>query len=556
MQQQLIQEFALGSGLGRLSRPLLAGAALMGVLAGLAVLLPGQAAAQATLQGPPANAPAYFPMMWHSAMNAPLPALMQPPAIGPVVPANELDPNRAGLLGTYQPGGPTVTATNAFFQSLGTNGRTCATCHLPSSGMSISHDTIAARFAASGGLDPLFAPVDGANCPNAVPVQYTAPSMLGGRRGVGSDMRAAHSLILNRGVFRIFLPVPASAEFSVQVVSDPNGCNTDPNYNQVVDAATGQATQILSNYRRPVISTNLKFKTTAFSFGPPVSPPPPSGNIMWDGREPTLESQAIDATLGHAQALTAPTPAQVAQMVAFETGIYSAQAFDFLGGDLTALGATGGPIPLATDPAGIGGFAIPGVPPNPPVFSQYSAWASITGNSPLARMRASIYRGQQIYDNKLFMISNVQGFNNLVRQNPFPGGTCGSCHSQVAAGSDTFPNAQHDLGVAGDVPQFNGPYPAADLPVFRVTCNATATPGYQGPVVLTNDLGRAGVSGLCADIGLFTVPQLRALASHPPYFHDGSAQTLRDVVNFYNQRFSIGFTEQEKTDLVNFLNSL
>jgi len=27
-------------------------------------------------------------------------------------------------------------------------------------------------------------------------------------------------------------------------------------------------------------------------------------------------------------------------------------------------------------------------------------------------------------------------------------------------------------------------------------------------------------------------------------------------VNFYDQRFKIGFTEQEKTDLVNFLNSL
>jgi hypothetical protein len=53
-----------------------------------------------------------------------------------------------------------------------------------------------------------------------------------------------------------------------------------------------------------------------------------SGNIMWDGREPTLESQAIDATLGHAQALQPPTLEQVAQVVQFEKGIFSAQAFD------------------------------------------------------------------------------------------------------------------------------------------------------------------------------------------------------------------------------------
>jgi hypothetical protein len=37
---------------------------------------------------------------------------------------------------------------------------------------------------------------------------------------------------------------------------------------------------------------------------------------------------------------------------------------------------------------------------------------------------------------------------------------------------------------------------------------------------------------------------------------DGSAATLLDVVNFYNQRFGIGFTDQQKKDLVNFLNTL
>ena len=62
--------------------------------------------------------------------------------------------------------------------------------------------------------------------------------------------------------------------------------------------------------------------------------------------------------------------------------------------------------------------------------------------------------------------------------------------------------------------------------------------------------------GLCFDISKMKVPVLRGLASRAPYFHNGSAQTLLDVVEFYNTRFSIGFTDQQELDLVNFLESL
>ena len=66
--------------------------------------------------------------------------------------------------------------------------------------------------------------------------------------------------------------------------------------------------------------------------------------IMWDGREPSLESQAVDATLGHAQANTAPTAVQQSQIVAFEKGIFTAQVFDNKAHDLTTRNATGGPV--------------------------------------------------------------------------------------------------------------------------------------------------------------------------------------------------------------------
>jgi cytochrome c peroxidase len=75
-------------------------------------------------------------------------------------------------------------------------------------------------------------------------------------------------------------------------------------------------------------------------------------------------------------------------------------------------------------------------------------------------------------------------------------------------------------------------------------------------VVRTNDPGLALITGKCADIGKVTVSTLRGLAARAPYFHDGSAATLMDVVNLYDHRFSIGLSAQDKIDLVNFLNAL
>jgi hypothetical protein len=49
---------------------------------------------------------------------------------------------------------------------------------------------------------------------------------------------------------------------------------------------------------------------------------------------------------------------------------------------------------------------------------------------------------------------------------------------------------------------------------------------------------------------------LRALWQHAPYFHDGSAETLADVVTHYDAHFGLGLTEDEQFDLVEFLKSL
>ncbi|MGE5049896.1 MAG: hypothetical protein ACM3PC_15055, partial [Deltaproteobacteria bacterium] len=72
----------------------------------------------------------------------------------------------------------------------------------------------------------------------------------------------------------------------------------------------------------------------------------------------------------------------------------------------------------------------------------------------------------------------------------------------------------------------------------------------------TTDPGRALITGKWADRNRFKGPVLRGLAARAPYFHNGSARSLDDAVEFYDTRFAIGFTAQEKSDLVAFLRSL
>ena len=77
-----------------------------------------------------------------------------------------------------------------------------------------------------------------------------------------------------------------------------------------------------------------------------------------------------------------------------------------------------------------------------------------------------------------------------------------------------------------------------------------------GATVQVTDIGRAMISGKCADIGKLKGPVLRSLAARAPYFHNGGAATLNDAVEFYNQRFNLSLTAQQKADLVAFLLSL
>jgi cytochrome c peroxidase len=57
-------------------------------------------------------------------------------------------------------------------------------------------------------------------------------------------------------------------------------------------------------------------------------------------------------------------------------------------------------------------------------------------------------------------------------------------------------------------------------------------------------------------MGRFKGPILRGLSGRAPYFHNGAAASLTDVVNFYDVRFALGLDDQQKADLVAFLRAL
>ncbi|GEO39610.1 hypothetical protein SAE02_37580 [Skermanella aerolata] len=512
----------------------------------------------------PANAADYFEKTYPHMMSQPLPAkIFNQGGIPAVIPKLEIDNDPNGQTGSYQPGGQTVTSQNAFFQSLGSNGRACVTCHQPASGMSISLRNINKRLNKTKGKDPLFAPVDGANCPTLVPAEDTAGSIVGGFKGKSKkDFKAARSLLLNKGLIRIPIPVPVSPapEFTLSIISDPTTCNYDERTNQVV--IDGVKTRMVSMYRRPVISGNLHFKTTVTGF-PGAPPPALSGNIMWDGREPSLQSQALSATMGHAQAKVPPTTAQINEMVAFEVGMFNAQYRYKTAGLLTAAGAEGGPENVADHKDDPASFPAPGST----VFDEFDAWLTNPGSGSTRETRQSIARGQALFNGTAtdaqgnprgtFTISGVSGFNDLVGGD-FPGGTCATCHNFSHAGSDVLANSQRDIGIGGHAASAGGPAPKTDLPIFEVSGCAAGSFLWDASAtsVRTNDLGKALITGKCRDVGASTVPSLRALSSHEPYFRDGSAATLKDVVNVYNNRFKIGLTPKEKEDLTNFLGAL
>src|SRR5690349_10400801 len=244
-----------------------------------------------------------------------------------IIPQFQIFADPDGAFATLNVGGPTDTSTNPFFQELGGNGRRCVTCHQPSDAFSITPPHIQARFAATLGNDPLFRPVDGANCPTSGVITL-------------EERREAYSLLLGRGLIRVGIAVPPNADYQVVGVYNRYGCN---------------ATDVISMYRRPLPTTNLPFLSAVMFDGRESSPSTGTVKVSY-GTYPTsllsdLAHQSFDATVGHAQGDgTRPTAEEQQQIVDFETKLFTAQIHDRLAGDLRGQGANGGPGFLSTQP--------------------------------------------------------------------------------------------------------------------------------------------------------------------------------------------------------------
>jgi len=465
-----------------------------------------------------------------------------------------------GQIGVLRDGPPLATHGHPFFTALSANGRACVTCHQPADGMSLSSATARARWAATGGRDPLFAAFDGSNCPN-----------------LPQEQESSHSLLLSRGLIRIGLPwpprgedgKPLDPEFTIEVVRDPTGCNTSKEYGLNSPRPT------ISVYRRPRPVANTKY-TTHQNFGVlpfigknglPAARDPDTGkpsamNLMSDARAPTLKVQALDAAATHLQMAAPPSAAQLAAIVSFESSLYVAQSRSRTAGSLEEpAGPSGlGPAAMQKGEAGVLGnnttrWVIP----------MENKWKSLPRGHDAAEnernaARESIQRGHDIYMFRTFWIRDSMHLNSVGLGNPAKR-TCSTCHGMHMTGMDTA-NGWMDIGStnlpwAREEPlnPWNANKP--EMPLFKVTCKDRVAPHpFLGRVIYTQDPGRALISGRCNDVGTIVMQQLRGLSARAPYFSNGSAATLREVVDFYDRRYSIGYSEQEKQDLVNFLGAL
>jgi cytochrome c peroxidase len=110
--------------------------------------------------------------------------------------------------------------------------------------------------------------------------------------------------------------------------------------------------------------------------------------------------------------------------------------------------------------------------------------------------------------------------------------------------------SETDTNIIGGLQALSPP----SLPIYQI---AGCTSASGNPVVyVTTDPGVALATGQCADINHMKVPGLRGLAARGPFFHNGSAATLSQVVQFYSTRFQMNLNPQQLVDLQNFLAAL
>jgi cytochrome c peroxidase len=391
-------------------------------------------------------------------------------AVSDTLPNNHPEPNPGGKAATFSTQG-SVGLTGEYFQAQGTNGRSCASCHIPGEAWSINPSTLMETFDRTGGLDPVFNLLD-ANNPNLNVSTVEA-------------RRAAYSMLLTRGVFRRGGAPRPNSEWELIAVDDPHGF--------------ASLTRLV-HWRRSMPTINFAQGSATVNWD--------GGNSIATGQHDGLVNQATRNVTGGQQGQ--PAPAEViAEIVGFEESLSSAQLIVPGVGRLDSDGARGGPEALSSMPKVKGRFDL------------FDGW--IDHGNP---RRKQIARGQGIF--------------NSVNAN---GRSCSSCHNSANNGTN-FDNLLFDVRTAAAAAR------TPDLPLYTFRNRTT------GEIRQLTDAGRGNITGLWADLGRFKTPTLRALAARAPYFHNGIAATLEDVVRHYEIHLGFVYTDAERADLVAFLNAL
>jgi cytochrome c peroxidase len=386
------------------------------------------------------------------------------------LPSSHLIQNPGGEAATFSAQG-SINLTGEYFKAQGTNGQSCASCHIPEEAWSITPATLQRLFDETDGTHPVFNPLDANN-----------PGM---NVSTKEARRAAYSMLLTRGVFRRGGAPRPNSEWELIAVEDPHGF---ANVNQLV------------HWRRAMPTINF-----------PVG----SATVNWDaasnvgkGQRAALLNQTNRLVTGALQG-PPPTAEVVENIVSFEESLWTAQVTVPGVGRLDADGARGGPEALSKMSKVEGEFNL------------FDTWASSENPK-----RAQIARGQKIFND-----TNVGHLS------------CNACHNSVNNGTN-FNNTLFDINTASAEAR------TPDLPLYTFRNKKT------GETRQLTDAGLGNITGLWDDLGRFKTPTLRALAARAPYFHNGIAATLEDVVRHYEKHFGFSFTDEERADLVAFLNAL
>ena len=239
-----------------------------------------------------------------------------------------------------------IALTGAFFTPQGSNGRHCATCHVPEDAWSITPATARRFFDESAGTHPMFSRLD-ADKPTFTNAQIAAMTV--------DEKRAIFTMLLE-GKFTRSVNVPATRDYDIVAVNDPMGVGT---------------TSRFWFFRRPLATANFK-----------------SSSVMWDLANTVgtdLRAGLVRQANGNVTGAQEGPPASVAtidEIVDYEAMMSNAQLIVQGVGRLDSGGATGGPEAHASQPLVVGRFDL------------FDAWEN-HGNP----RRAQIFRGQQLFNN-------------------------------------------------------------------------------------------------------------------------------------------------------------